>query len=177
MNKIKWAEKKAYQLLNSLEIDSAPIPVEDIVKALNIKLTKSPFEEGKNFSGVLYRDKSGKSIIGVNARESDKRQRFTIAHEIGHFIMHEGDLHIDENFRVNFRDANSSLAINKEEIEANAFAAALLMPEELLKRALKEINQGIDFSDDNDTIKNLSELFQVSEQALLIRLGKLGVVI
>jgi len=54
---------------------------------------------------------------------------FTIAHEIGHFILHHGesDLFIDTTY-VAFRDSESTKGENRAEIQANQFAAALLMP-------------------------------------------------
>lgn len=94
--------------------------------------------------------------------------------------MHEGDpVHID--LQVNFRMKNS-LSTDMREVEANAFAAALLMPENLVREAIQEMNEGIDLSCDlNDSeedskIRELSERFQVSQHSLLIRLGKLGLI-
>jgi Zn-dependent peptidase ImmA (M78 family) len=178
MNKIKWAEKKAYKLLDSLNISELPIPVEKIAMQLNITISYEPFDG--NMSGLLYRDETH-TIIGVNSEESKQRQRFTIAHELGHFILHEGDqIHVDHDFRVNFRDLNSSLAINTNEIEANAFAAALLMPENIVKDTFDNIvSDGVDSFSDNseEEIAQLARMFNVSQKALLIRLGKLGLLV
>lgn len=176
MNRIKWAEKKAYQLLDRLNISTIPIPVEDIAKMLDIVIIREEFDD--HLSGMLYRD-NFHTIIGVNSNHLEPRQRFTIAHEIGHFIMHEGEqVHIDENFRVHFRDITSSLATNMNEIEANAFAAALLMPENHVREAFAQIADGIESSNDDDQqIQLLAKQFNVSKQALLIRLGKLGLLV
>jgi Zn-dependent peptidase ImmA (M78 family) len=180
MNRVKWAEKKAYKLLENLNIDQIPIPVEEIAKRLDIKISYEPFEGDLSVSGLLYRDNSH-TIIGVNSNESDKRQRFTIAHELGHFILHEGDqLHVDHNFKVNFRNSVSSQGSNSNEIEANAFAASLLMPEHLISEAYETtISNGVDpFSDDHsEEVALLAKLFNVSQTAMLIRLGKLGLLV
>jgi Zn-dependent peptidase ImmA (M78 family) len=89
--------------------------------------------------------------------------------------MHEGDpVHVD--LEVNFRMKSSNHSKDMREVEANAFAAALLLPEELIKKALKEIKNGIDMSSDSKEIQKLAKTFEVSQQALLIRLGKLGLV-
>jgi Zn-dependent peptidase ImmA (M78 family) len=62
------------------------------------------------------------------------RQRFTIGHELGHLTLHHGhDLILERLVRLNFRDATSSTANDEEEIEANHFAAELLMPHDFLR--------------------------------------------
>lgn len=176
MNRSKWAEKKAYQLIGKLDIDDFPINVEDITERLNITVIQQPFENNA-ISGLLYRDGQN-VVIGVNSSHPPTRKRFTVAHEIGHYIMHEGNkLHVDNdvNFRVNFRLTDNENSHDIQEIEANAFAAALLMPEDLIKKAISELEYIVDLSSDyDDQIDHLASLFEVSKQALLIRLGKLG---
>lgn len=176
MNRSKWAEKKAYHLIEKLNICDYPINVESIAINLNIAVVQQPFENNV-ISGLLYRD-GHNVVIGVNSSHPPTRKRFTIAHEIGHFTMHDGNkLHVDndENFRVNFRLTDNTNNQDTQEIEANAFAAALLMPEDLIKKAISELEYNIDLSSDHDEhIDNLAKLFEVSKQALLIRLGKLG---
>src|SRR3954470_4270018 len=74
--------------------------------------------------------KQGRYIIGINSSHPETRKRFTIAHEMGHLVLHQLDqVHVDKQFLVKLRDDISSQAIDPHEIEANAFAAALLMPE------------------------------------------------
>ena len=68
------------------------------------------------------------------------RQRFTIAHELGHRALHPGrELILDVPVRVNLRDKTSSMASDIEEIEANAFAATLLMPEQMIRDQLSQL--------------------------------------
>lgn len=179
MNRIKWAEKKANKLLESLKINQIPIPVEEIAHKLNIKISYEPFEG--DLSGVLFTDNSD-TIIGVNSNESEQRKRFTIAHELGHFMLHEGEqLYVDHNFKVNFRNSVSSQGSNFNEIEANAFAACLLMPERLVRETYETvIPNGVDpFSDDDhsEEVALLAKLFNVSKTAMLIRLSKLGLLV
>lgn len=173
MNRIKWAEKKAYQLLDHLGIEQIPIPVDDIAEQLDIKVLREPFNG--ELSGVLYKDKD-ETIIGVNATHTPRRRRFTIAHELGHFVMHDLDVvHFDEKF---YRDTTSSLAIDPNEIEANAFAAALLMPEHIVRREVERLAGEIDLMEDSsEEICKLADAFDVSQQALLIRFGKLGLLV
>jgi Zn-dependent peptidase ImmA (M78 family) len=78
-------------------------------------------------------------------------------------------LHVDTDFRVNWRDDESSKAINPDEIEANRFAAELLMPTDFLMKdidALKNVNQS--------SLDALAKRYRVSSQAMKIRLGNFG---
>lgn len=126
-------------------------------------------------SGCIVR-KSGDQggTIGVNSRHHPNRKRFTIAHEIGHFLLHRGEeLIIDRNFKVtvSHRDERSGTGESADEIEANHFAAALLMPAEFLKKDL--LGRDFDASDD-DQIQDLAARYKVSAQAMTIRLVNLG---
>jgi len=146
-----------------------PVSVEKIAKRLNLKVTFEPFDG--DLSGCIVRSKDG-ATIGVNSLHPENRRRFTIAHEIGHFLLHQGEeIIVDRNFRVNLRDAEASKAENPEEIEANYFAAALLMPEDMLHTDLK--GEKLDIEDD-ELIQRLADRYKVSRQALTYRLVSLG---
>jgi Zn-dependent peptidase ImmA (M78 family) len=118
-----------------------------------------------NISGKIFKDHvnggfSGFSIA-VNSTEAPVRQRFTIAHEIGHFLLHRaqlenGDLTDDTMYR-------SGLS-TKEEAAANKMAASILMPFPLINAL---VSAGI-----ND-IESLANHLQVSQAAMKIRLGVL----
>ncbi|WP_316568858.1 ImmA/IrrE family metallo-endopeptidase [Neobacillus sp. YIM B06451] len=167
-------EQIANEILNKFNIDEVPVPLDKIAEGLNLYIQEEKLEG--DLSGILLRN-NNKNIIGVNSNHNDNRRRFTIAHEIGHFLLHEGNqVHIDRTFKVNFRDKNSSLANSVEEIEANAFAAALLMPEKKLKQFYnKKLKEGIDF-EHSDELEQIAKTFKVSKQALMIRLFKLGLI-
>jgi len=145
------------------------VPVETIAKFLDLKISLEPFEG--DISGCTIR-RGDKAVIGVNSLHHPNRQRFTIAHEIGHFLMHKGEqVIVDRHFRINFRDAESGKAENPEEIEANYFAAELLMPVDFLVRDLKA--KVIDMEDDTQ-IRELAERYRVSALTLNYRLHNLG---
>ncbi len=120
-------------------------------------------------SGFVY-VKDGAPIIGVNSSHHLHRQRFTIAHEIGHLILHRdqiGDtVHVDKEFRILRRDQRSGTGVERIEIEANAFAAELLMPEALLQ---EEAATPVDVDDDG-RIAILAKRFKVSTAAMRNRL-------
>jgi Zn-dependent peptidase ImmA (M78 family) len=158
---------RARQLLARLGIQSAPTPVEKIAKALGAHVRFSPFDE--ELSGMIY-IKDGVSIIGVNSLHHPNRQRYTIAHELGHLELHRqlitSEVHVDKNFPVLMRDTKSATGTELLEIEANQFAAELLMPSALIKQALTGKTLDID---DEGPIEELAKKFRVSKQALEYR--------
>ena len=150
------------------------MPVDIVAHRLNLEVEAAPLGEG--VSGVLVvNDKAG--TIGYNATQSVVRQRFTIAHEIGHYILHAAEakdpLFIDKQYTASYRrDAASAKGEDIQEIQANSFAASLLMPEDLLLQELERMR--FDMVDE-DALIQLSDKFEVSTQAMSIRLGGLGV--
>lgn len=167
------------RLLATNNILSAPIPVEKIVQSLGVEIRKSPAEE--TLSGFILRDgKTGQATIGVNSNQHRNRQRFTIGHELGHYLLHAGhSIHVDENsmagLKVSWRNAESSEGTNVEEIEANLFAAELLMPASFLREDVKAYGT-LDFFDEDslgDALSALAKKYQVSKQAITYRLGNL----
>ena len=161
-------EKQVKTLLEEHGVTTAPVPVEKIAKSLGARVRHSPLDE--ELSGMIY-IKGNTPIIGVNSRHHPKRQRFTIAHEIAHLVLHRDlitdQVHIDKKFPVLMRDANSAAGTEHMEIEANQFAAELLMPAFFLDQMLKK--QGFDI-DDDEPLERLARKFRVSRQALEFRI-------
>lgn len=126
-----------------------------------------------DISGVLVvRDAS--PVIFINKNHHKHRQRFTICHELGHYLLHKPQgVHVDKDFVIAFRDAYSSSGEIVEEIDANQFAAELLMPKEAIELFFKK--EKISIVTDQ-VIENLSDFFEVSLQAATIRLTSLGMV-
>ncbi|MEW8073745.1 MAG: ImmA/IrrE family metallo-endopeptidase [Candidatus Thiodiazotropha endolucinida] len=155
---------QAEKVLWEYQIRRPPIPVSEIAKDLGASVRYSPYEG--ELAGMLIRGE-GQTIIGVNSLHHGNRQRFTISHEIGHLLLHDGDAYIDRSFRINKRDSTSSKASDREEIEANRFAAELLMPYSMLKADLSEYE--IDIEDEED-IKELALRYKVSIQAMTHRI-------
>lgn len=156
------------ELLRKQKTKTVPIPVERIAIALGALVRYWEFEE--ELSGMVY-IKGSKPVIGINSRHHRNRQRFTVAHEIAHLILHRdtiGDVvHVDRKFNVLMRNADSATGTQRMEMEANSFAAELLMPTDLLVPMLKK--RGFDI-DDEGPLKDLSRKFQVSKQALEYRI-------
>jgi predicted transcriptional regulator len=148
------------QVVNDfIDRSEPPVQVIPLANALGIEVYKAPWP--KTVSGKIQKDaeRGGPSgyAIYVNASHSETRRRFTIAHEIAHYVLHEeliGDgLFDDALYR--------SGLTNREEVAANKLAADILMPRRLLK----------EFAFAGDDVEALAHQFNVSEQAMAIRLG------
>lgn len=137
-------------------IADPPVDVEAIARFLGFTII--PFEFPDTVLGVTFIEEGVKSI-GINVRQAAARQRFSIAHELGHYLSgHEAydETKIRVEGRPDYLNAHS-----RQEIEANEFAAEVLMPAHLLRRDVDEI--GLD-------VPTLAERYQVSEQAMWIQL-------
>jgi Zn-dependent peptidase ImmA (M78 family) len=146
-----------------------PVPVARIANELGVALRYELLEG--DLSGMLYRAEDGAVVLGVNSWHAEVRQRFTIAHELGHLALHAETLYVD-GFVA--RDTQSSLAIKPEEIDANAFAAELLMPRNaVLEQLSKLIGDSADLTLKR-AVAELARIFDVSEQAMQFRLVNLG---
>jgi len=164
-------QKRAQDLLEEHRVSTAPVPVERIAKGLDVQLRFSPLDD--ELSGMVY-VKNGTPIIGINALHHPNRQRFTLAHEVGHLVLHRAEItkqiHVDKGFPMLMRNAASATGINEMEMEANFFAAELLMPEQFLARSLQ--GQSFDI-DDEGAISTLAKEYKVSTAAMRFRLGNL----
>jgi Zn-dependent peptidase ImmA (M78 family) len=166
------------RLLIRHSIDSKPIDLDRIADALGVEVRREPAPD--ELSGFIIRDTAHqKVLIGINSRHHKVRQRFTLAHEIGHFLLHEGErVHVDRTDRIFYmkkRNERSREGTDIEEIEANVFAAELLMPASFIERDLDRIGP-IDPLGNEDTLKKLAKEYGVSYQAFLFRVANLGYV-
>jgi Zn-dependent peptidase ImmA (M78 family) len=133
-----------------------PVDVIAIANEIGIKVYKVDWEE--NISGMIKKNENGDCAIYVNGRHVPQRQRFTIAHELAHYILHRpqiGDGIADDAM---YRSGLS----NHVEAEANALAADILMPRDKVNELWK---------DPNSSLRSIAIKFDVSDQAMAIRLG------
>ncbi len=166
---VRDAEEKARQLIGNVGTCELPIPVERIAAEHGAQLAYVTLEP--DVSGLLFREE-GRVVIGVNSRHPPVRQRFTIAHEIGHLMMHDGrPMFIDRLVRVNARDGS----IGGEELDANSFAAELLMPRDRVDIELAPLLAAGGQIDPGSLAEQLAVRFGVSAQAMGYRLTNLGV--
>lgn len=115
-------------------------------------------------SGMIEARDDGKVVISYAATEPEVRQRFTVAHEIGHFALG----HLKEGqtcFRDSRRDFTSG-HWDPREVQANRFAADLLMPDFIVRHVVGELGVR--------DVGDLAKLFNVSEVAMGYRIKHLG---
>lgn len=197
---MRWTEfaaKEARQTLTEWERRAGPlkppIAVDDLADLLYLLAIDVTLELPSNLAGRLYAEQR---IIEVRRNDHPRRQRFTIAHEVGHYRLHvvaagimtnsyacsattisggDGSEHVASTLRERplpglsapaptARPAASNQEIRQREIEANAFAAELLMPAPLVEQAAERYGKDV---------AALAELFNVSRQAMQLRLEKL----
>ncbi|MGM0125746.1 hypothetical protein IGI37_003147 [Enterococcus sp. AZ194] len=148
--------------------DEPRIDVQLIAEKLGFEIVHDILNE----SGRLEGNK-----IFVNILDAEVRQRFTIAHEIGHFILHEAK-------KTKYRDSTlaryEGILDRIEEREANGFAAELLMPEKLLKRTIDEYIAKNRWTNELDNIQyeallsDVANELDVSKSSLEFRLKNVG---
>jgi Zn-dependent peptidase ImmA (M78 family) len=156
------------ELLAKYGINSPPVPVNDIARSEGASIVVKQFNN--EMSGLLLRN-NNQAIIAVERYQPSTRRRFTVAHELGHLVLHQGkELRVDTKFRLNLRSPDSSTAEDVEEIESNSFAAALLMPEAFLRKDVQGLVLDID---DAEQINTLAKRYNVSAQAMTFRLVNL----
>lgn len=173
---IRYARNQAEKLVAELEPGLVPVNVNSIAKRLGMVVFQEKLEEG--ISGLLITKTGMKPSICLQANDHPHRQRFTTAHEIGHFVLRhqfqKGEhVHIDRGHFISQRGPRASQGDNLQEIEANQFAASLLMPSDLIIQAVSALKKNEDLLTDTN-VWALSKTFQVSEQAITIRLETLG---
>ncbi len=162
MIRFKIAREKALNILQMFRIKVPPVDVEKIAALLGFKVI--PFDFPETTSAVIRIEGSSK-VIGVNKNHAPVRQRFSIAHELGHYLSghenftHEKKIVVDPDKR--YLDPE-----HQQEQEADEFAAELLMPEFMLKD---------DANSKNLNIIELAKKFNVSEQAMTIQVVNLKI--
>jgi Zn-dependent peptidase ImmA (M78 family) len=151
---------EARNIIESFQ-DQAPVNIIGIASGLGIKVWEDRL--GDEISGKLFRDAknggaSGYSIV-VNAPEPLTRKRFTVAHEVAHFLLHRNQL--DSDGVTDDTYYRSSLS-NAMEAEANRLAADILMPTVLIDHLMAKGIKSVD---------GLASALKVSVPAMKIRIG------
>ena len=145
-------------LIDSKGLKSVPLDVTAVARLLGIEVIEEPMDD--DVSGFL--EKRGDNwFAGVNSYHHPVRKRFTLAHEIGHFVLHRREQETFED-RTFARRANNPTRMERE---ADAFAASLLMPENAVRW---EIANGL------RNLNDLANAFNVSSLAMRYRLQSLG---
>ena len=169
-------EQEIKQRVDSVfdETGLVSIPVEVVLMVNFYGFEVYELEMDDNTSGMIVVDENNinhfdtNKIIVVNSNHSNVRKRFTIAHELGHFILN------DKPSKC-FAHRDSSDVYNQEERDANSFASALLMPEDDINRFIHSLI-GDSNTEQNEflLIQEVAKRYNVSESAAEVRLKKLN---
>ena len=161
--------QRARDLLTAQQIGTLPVPIDRLAKNMNVTIRYAPLED--ELSGMAF-IKDGQRFIAVNALHHPNRQRFTMAHELAHHVLHrailEQGIHVDKVILLR-RDMLAASGSDDIEIQANTFASELLMPENLIVPIL---DQSFDFNDET-RMTALARKFKVSLAALQYRIAAL----
>jgi Zn-dependent peptidase ImmA (M78 family) len=147
-----------------------PIDVKAVAQSLGLEVAEADL--GPDVSGLLVSNGATAQVY-VQKKDPEVRKRFTIAHEIGHhFLKHQFEsgehVHVDKGNYISQRGPRASEGIDFKEIEANQFAASLLMPTKSLRQKIANLSGATPLLDHHVTL--LAKEFGVSEQAMTIRL-------
>ena len=160
MIKSRLAREKAKNILHIFGVSETPIDVDDITSKLGFKIAYTELSD--KVSAAIKIDGDQKAII-VNSKHSKNRQRFSIAHELGHYLSGHEDFDDEKRIFIDPHKKYLNPQFRQEE-EADEFAAELLMPESILKADVLENKLGL---------SELATRYEVSEQAMTIQLVNL----
>ncbi|HYM56122.1 MAG TPA: ImmA/IrrE family metallo-endopeptidase [Solirubrobacteraceae bacterium] len=162
------AESAANDLLKSTwgkDLAKCELPIDPftIAATLGLKVHRIPLEP--DVSGMLAKHPGQDPEVYVNVTDSDVRQRFSCAHEVGHYVKRGSSATNDDEWGyIDRRGPAAARGDNAEEIYANQFAAALLMPEERVKALVDEGMSAV----------SMALQFNVSLEATAHRIDNLG---
>jgi Zn-dependent peptidase ImmA (M78 family) len=152
-------EAAAKEILTKLDRTRPPIDVLAIARELGVAVFARPFPNA--LSALIVRH--GKNaFIGVNSHQAPVRQRFSVAHELGHFVLHHRDKHFIDYGVPSVGEAEAPGYDWEHERGANQFAAELLMPAELVHRDAR-----------TTSLPRLARRYEVSQEAMGFRIANL----
>jgi Zn-dependent peptidase ImmA (M78 family)/DNA-binding XRE family transcriptional regulator len=153
----------ANELLEKARVNGPEVPVHDLCRRCGVLLLQRSFPEA--LSGLIFAYEEG-AVIGVNSEHPETRQRFTTAHELGHYLLghHERSGDYEDRFHIDLTEGTPPGFDWRAERSANDFAADLLMPRKLIAAEFQK-------SQDPTT---LASQFNVSQVAMGFRLVNLG---
>ena len=164
------------KLLSECHIPTAAqsIPIVQIAEELGFKVYNVTFHDN-NIAGIMC-DTSipakpfhEQRVIALNRNDYATRKRFTIAHELGHFLLHCGDTNdFYERYKKGLDRGQRDIGGN----EANRFAAELLMPKSAVQQVVQENRCG----DIDDMVCAIEKTFIVPPKAARRRLEELGII-
>lgn len=161
-------ERASNKLLEGAGISTPPVSPHALCTHLNIPVFEWSFPD--DLSGIAVAD-AGNACVGVNERHARVRQRFSVAHELGHLVLDWEQTYQFDYVGVELAATSDEAA--KLERSANWFAADLLMPARWLRRDIRDIGNG---QLSEGSLLALSRKYDVSQQSLWFRLLNLKLV-
>jgi hypothetical protein len=162
---LKLAHQKAEAFLKAEGITKLPVEPIAIAEGLDIMVQGKPEDRG-GVSGMLLRHGNNFGIVYATHIPSVGFQRFSIAHELGHYLLPG---HVDQVLKNGTHVSRAGFVTNDPyELEADHFAASLLMPETPFRKAMDRYNPGL------DAIDTLAKLCKTSRTATAIRFAELA---
>ena len=140
-----------------------PVKVGELAQELGLNVIRTPLNP--NISGLIKPSEEARAgfEIRVNKYESSERQRFTVAHEIAHYLLHRDDIGAGVVDSIMYRSSLTS----RKEVEANRLAADIVMPAKAVSRELERLGG----KKTEETAEELAIKFRVSIPAMKVRLG------
>lgn len=140
-----------------------PVRLGALAIELGLDVFKSTLDPG--ISGLIEPSNTSSSgyRIKLNRFDSTERQRFTLAHEIAHFLLHRFDIGRGVVDDTMYRSGLS----DRKEVEANKLASQIIMPMENIRKSASEISH----LSPEQQVETLAKRFRVSQQAMRIKLG------
>lgn len=153
----------ANELLEKANVNKPPVEVQRLAELCGVLVLYRDFPD--SLSGLVFAH-AGTAVIGVNAQHHPNRQRFSLAHELGHYVLghHRENRGYEERVHIDAAEGTAPGFDWRAERTANDFAAEILMPRRLISASFKASQQPA----------VLATEFDVSELAMGYRLVNLG---
>lgn len=175
---MNWAEiknKSPYEILEMLEMKEPPFNPFDIARKLNLNVKTTLDYDKLGTEGQISVNENNEPEIWINPIKSEARQRFTLAHEIGHLandVLPQLENPIIDKYETLYRGNTYDI----RETNANTFAAQLLMPLKPLENFIEQWRRDNDGLTAEEAIMLIAAKFEVSRQAVFHRLRNLGLI-
>lgn len=169
----KEIKDKVDEVFNETRLISTPVEIISMASFYGFSVYE--LEMDRNTSGmIIVNDGPIKAfhtdkIIAVNSAHPSTRKRFTVAHELGHYILQDRP-------KKCFAHRDSDENYDSQERDADSFASALLMPEDDIQGFVKSYRKSVIDDEASVLISRVAQKYNVSGKAAQVRLKKLGII-
>ena len=166
-----FIRKLCERLLEKHQVETAPVPVEALAREEGLEVHSDP-QLHESLNGFLHRPDDDTPVVILQGAEGETlKRRFTLACQLGHYLLHHGESYLSERQEgITFARLGNRGSADVERIEAYRFAQEILMPQELVERAFNGLPRVLD----EEIPRLLASEFEVGEGAMKLRLLSLG---